>query len=42
MACYKHLLRALNEQGYYSYRLGIQAMSELRQPGRIRRLAAND
>jgi len=29
MACYKHLLGALNEQGYYSYRLGIQAMSEL-------------
>jgi FAD/FMN-containing dehydrogenase len=28
MACYKHLLGALNEQGY-SYRLGIQAMSEL-------------
>jgi len=28
MACYKHLLRALNERGYYSYRLGIQAMSE--------------
>jgi len=28
MACYKHLLRTLTERGYYSYRLGIQAMSE--------------
>jgi len=28
MACYKHLLRALTDRGYYSYRLGIQAMSE--------------
>jgi len=28
MACYKHLLRTLTEHGYYSYRLGIQAMSE--------------
>ena len=29
MACYKHLLGVLTEHGYYSYRLGIQAMSEL-------------
>jgi 4-cresol dehydrogenase (hydroxylating) len=28
MACYKHLLGVLTEHGYYSYRLGIQAMSE--------------
>ncbi len=28
MACYKHLLGVLGEHGYYSYRLGIQAMSE--------------
>jgi len=28
MACYQYLLRALTEHGYYSYRLGIQAMSE--------------
>jgi 4-cresol dehydrogenase (hydroxylating) flavoprotein subunit len=28
MACYKHLMRALADHGYYSYRLGIQAMSE--------------
>ena len=30
MACYKHLLGVLTEHGYYSYRLGIQAMSDLR------------
>jgi 4-cresol dehydrogenase (hydroxylating) len=29
MACYKYLFGALTEQGYYSYRLGIQAMSDL-------------
>jgi 4-cresol dehydrogenase (hydroxylating) flavoprotein subunit len=29
MACYKHLLGVLTEHGYYSYRLGIQAMNEL-------------
>ena len=29
MACYKHLLGVMTEHGYYSYRLGIQAMSEL-------------
>jgi 4-cresol dehydrogenase (hydroxylating) len=28
MACYKHLLGVLGEHGYYSYRLGIQAMNE--------------
>ncbi len=32
MACYQRLLGALNEQGYYSYRLGIQAMRELSGP----------
>ncbi len=31
MTCYKHLLRVLTEHGYYSYRLGIQAMNELRR-----------
>jgi 4-cresol dehydrogenase (hydroxylating) flavoprotein subunit len=30
MACYKNLLGVLTEHGYYSYRLGIQAMSEFR------------
>jgi len=29
MSCYKHLLAVLTEHGYYSYRLGIQAMSEV-------------
>jgi 4-cresol dehydrogenase (hydroxylating) len=29
MACYLRLQRELTEQGYYSYRLGIQAMSEM-------------
>lgn len=29
MACYRHLQRELTSHGYYPYRLGIQAMSEL-------------
>jgi 4-cresol dehydrogenase (hydroxylating) flavoprotein subunit len=32
MACYRHLQRELTERGYYSYRLGIQAMSEMNGP----------
>jgi 4-cresol dehydrogenase (hydroxylating) len=29
MACYRRLQQELTERGYYSYRLGIQAMSEM-------------
>ncbi len=29
MVCYRRLQRELTERGYYSYRLGIQAMSEM-------------
>jgi 4-cresol dehydrogenase (hydroxylating) len=29
MACYRHLQQDLTSHGYYPYRLGIQAMSEL-------------
>jgi 4-cresol dehydrogenase (hydroxylating) flavoprotein subunit len=29
MACYRHLRQELTDRGYYSYRLGIQAMSEM-------------
>ena len=29
MACYRHLQQELTSHGYYPYRLGIQAMSEL-------------
>ena len=32
MACYRRLQRELTERGYYSYRLGIQAMSEMNGP----------
>jgi 4-cresol dehydrogenase (hydroxylating) len=32
MACYRQLQRELMQRGYYSYRLGIQAMSELNGP----------
>jgi 4-cresol dehydrogenase (hydroxylating) len=32
MACYHRLRQELTERGYYSYRLGIQAMSEMSGP----------
>jgi 4-cresol dehydrogenase (hydroxylating) flavoprotein subunit len=32
MACYRHLRQELTDRGYYSYRLGIQAMSEMSGP----------
>ncbi|HEV8416791.1 MAG TPA: FAD-binding oxidoreductase [Bryobacteraceae bacterium] len=32
MACYHHLRQAMTDRGYYSYRLGIQAMSEMSGP----------
>ncbi len=32
MACYRHLQRELTERGYYSYRLGLQSMSEMNGP----------
>jgi 4-cresol dehydrogenase (hydroxylating) flavoprotein subunit len=32
MACYHRLRRELTDRGYYSYRLGIQAMSEISAP----------
>ena len=42
MACYKHLLRSIDEHGYYSYRLGIQAMSESGSHDGYGGFAAND
>jgi len=32
MACYRRLQKELTGRGYHSYRLGIQAMSEMRGP----------
>jgi 4-cresol dehydrogenase (hydroxylating) len=32
MACYRRLQAELTERGYYSYRLGIQSMSESGEP----------
>ncbi len=33
MACHHDLMDRLTEAGYYSYRLGIQSMGEMRRPG---------